>query len=306
MKTILIVLISMFTIEITFAQTGADYYLPLCTGNHVDFYTDGTPSGWAARKTFYRIIRSDSINGKLYYMEQASEILDNHPTATLTFRTLWLRKDSIGNIVVGAYDPSNSGILDSAIILNPKPLLFPNQYLTAGYSQSYLSPGGIEIDSVISVNASAGTYTNCIQIRTTWKVNGNISYIDDAYYAYHLGRVKDYRLYPAYQIHTDNLTGYTATNCNTGISDHFFENNPEIGLFPNPTNGKFTLTFRHQNGKLGDPGVEIYNVMGEKIYSATVKQQPSNEIDLRNSPRGCYFIKINDGEKRYTTDLIIQ
>ena len=72
MKTILLIIISFFLIEISFAQTGADYYLPLCTGNFLKLYTGGTPggSGWEARHTFYGIFRSDVINGKLYFLEK--------------------------------------------------------------------------------------------------------------------------------------------------------------------------------------------------------------------------------------------
>jgi hypothetical protein len=213
MKTILLIVISIFTVEISFAQTGADYYLPLCTGNYLKFYTDGAPGSWSARNTFYSIIRSDDINSELYYLEKGTEILDINPTDTLVFHCFWLRKDSVGNILAGAYDPTNTGVIDSAIIINPPFLWFPDEYLTLGYSRSTSSAGITTTDSVISVSAAAGIYTNCIQIRSIRKNAGNLERIVDAYYAFHLGQVKGEILYPNNEAHTDYIVGYVATNC---------------------------------------------------------------------------------------------
>ncbi|NTW34264.1 MAG: T9SS type A sorting domain-containing protein [Bacteroidetes bacterium] len=78
-----------------------------------------------------------------------------------------------------------------------------------------------------------------------------------------------------------------------------------INIFPNPSNGKFNLEVLGNKGQITN--LEIYNVLGELIYSSPIqKQQTSNEIDISNSPKGIYFVKIYNGEKVYSKKIVIQ
>ncbi len=94
----------------------------------------------------------------------------------------------------------------------------------------------------------------------------------------------------------------------TGIFN--YENDNNISIFPNPSNGKFQI----QNLGFGVQNLEIYNVLAEKIYSVLNFQhqtcltgrQASNEIDLSSLPKGIYFIKIYNGEKTHTEKIVIQ
>jgi hypothetical protein len=78
-----------------------------------------------------------------------------------------------------------------------------------------------------------------------------------------------------------------------------------ILIYPNPTSGKFTIkNIEHQTTGYK---LEVYNVFGNKIYSDSgVKRQTSNEIDLSNSPKGIYIVKIYYGEKNYSEKIVIQ
>ncbi len=70
-------------------------------------------------------------------------------------------------------------------------------------------------------------------------------------------------------------------------------NDTQISIFPNPTNGSFNV-FTSQQIKNGS--IEIYNIIGELIYSQKITNQ-QNIIDLQNPASGLYFVKvINDGE----------
>jgi hypothetical protein len=71
----------------------------------------------------------------------------------------------------------------------------------------------------------------------------------------------------------------------------------EINIFPNPSNGKFTI---HSSVASGQSSVGIYNVLGEKIYStafSTLHSQLFPEgsiwtIDLSSQPSGVYMYRV--------------
>ena len=69
--------------------------------------------------------------------------------------------------------------------------------------------------------------------------------------------------------------------------------------FPNPCNGKFTLTLSKEKGT-----VEIYNVLGEKVYRVEIIN-PKSEIDLSNQPKGIYIAKFYAEQKLRTVKILI-
>jgi len=196
-------------------RTGSDYYLPLGVGNYTQLHTTVVPPGsnWGTRTTYYNILRSESINGVPFFVEQAKEIMDNNQSDIHIIRCGWLRKDNNGNIVIGAYDPSGTGNLSSAIIASTPYSLFPNEFLTVGYSRTLQYDVGVsQTDSVISVTATAGSYTDCIQLRTTRKTNGTVDMVENYFYAYHVGLVMSNRTLPAVQAHTSYLVQYVVND----------------------------------------------------------------------------------------------
>lgn len=91
-------------------------------------------------------------------------------------------------------------------------------------------------------------------------------------------------------------TVVNVSNC-TGIISQF--QNIGITIFPNPTTGKILINGRDINF------IEIYNILGERIYSISNFEQ-RNEIDLTNVPKGIYFIRIHDGIKSYDRKIAVQ
>ena len=153
-------------------------------------------------------------------------------------------------------------------------------------------------DSVISVSATAGTYINCIQIRFIRKVNGTVDIIEDTYYAYHLGQVKDERLYPNNQIHTDDLVGYLATNCYSAIIEQGFGNENELNIYPDPSNGKFTITFPSLTRE-----IQILNSVGQVLQTKFVYHEKRMDFNLTSD--GIYLIRIKTDQQTLTRKLII-
>jgi photosystem II stability/assembly factor-like uncharacterized protein len=110
----------------------------------------------------------------------------------------------------------------------------------------------------------------------------------------------------------DSHIGYAVGNNGTiikyddlnGISET--ENNFHLSVFPNPSFGKFVINIDDSELSVKDIYLEIYNVLGEKIYLFNLKQQTSKEIDLSGAPKGIYFIKINEAKKSCLEKIVIQ
>jgi len=70
--------------------------------------------------------------------------------------------------------------------------------------------------------------------------------------------------------------------------------NPTISVYPNPSNGKFVVTLSYAElVSASQPIIEVYNVLGAKVYSETLKQvQGDNDINLSNQPAGVYIYRV--------------
>ncbi len=62
-----------------------------------------------------------------------------------------------------------------------------------------------------------------------------------------------------------------------------------ITIYPNPNNGTFTIESSAANSQLS---VEIYNVLGEKIFSSLNTTNQTFKVDLSSQPSGLYFYRV--------------
>jgi uncharacterized repeat protein (TIGR03803 family) len=63
-----------------------------------------------------------------------------------------------------------------------------------------------------------------------------------------------------------------------------------ISVYPNPSNGTFNLSLSNVNTAYN---IEIYNVLGEKVYSESLPQsQNNNTINLTAQPSGVYLYRV--------------
>jgi hypothetical protein len=96
---------------------------------------------------------------------------------------------------------------------------------------------------------------------------------------------------------------FKSQTISTGINTLTSDLGDEIGIFPNPSNGKFQIKSLSATIK----ELEIYDVLGKVIYSnAQFNQIKSGEIDVSKSNKGIYFVKIFDGMKFYTKKVLIE
>ncbi|WP_139261167.1 hypothetical protein [Bacteroides luti] len=258
------------------SPTASDYYLPFRVGNYIKLY------GWN-RNTKYSYVKTDKINGVTYFLEQGEEWNDQFSGI---FRNMWLREDEEGNIVIGAYGTKNDGDINSAVILPTPSKYFPNSYLTVNSYATYSNQDEVGTDSVISTTATAGAYTNCIQVRSTNKYisSGAIRLIEDNYYAYNIGLVMQKRIFPASQVHTNYIVEYVA-NSPTGINN--------LRLVDNAFNFK---VYTEQdaivvaNANYGDK-ISVYTPLGTLLQTMIAT---NNETRIIVPGNQIYLIKIAD------------
>ena len=77
----------------------------------------------------------------------------------------------------------------------------------------------------------------------------------------------------------------------------------DFNVYPNPSNGKFTLTLNDLKYKSWN--VSIINTNGIVVYRALI-DKTTKEIDLSNSPKGNYVVRISDQNESSTRKIIIQ
>lgn len=90
-------------------------------------------------------------------------------------------------------------------------------------------------------------------------------------------------------------------DASTGTDDKIMaERHPVI--YPNPSTGKITVS--NGNGKISN--IAVYSMSGEKVMSASLKQQTSYTFDLSRYPKSSYLIRIQEGKEFYTQKIILE
>jgi len=82
-------------------------------------------------------------------------------------------------------------------------------------------------------------------------------------------------------------------NAVTAGIDNLQANQEAVNVYPNPSNGVFTIQTKSE--ELRGKSIEVYNVLGEKVYSNYQITKSSNyQIDLSFQPNGVYLYRILD------------
>ena len=77
-----------------------------------------------------------------------------------------------------------------------------------------------------------------------------------------------------------------------------------LSVYPNPTNGMFTIKLEDVRGQMTDGQIEIYNVFGEKVYSKKVNRKQET-VNL-NWSDGIYFVRVEMRDGIANKKIIIQ
>jgi hypothetical protein len=82
-----------------------------------------------------------------------------------------------------------------------------------------------------------------------------------------------------------------------------------ISVYPNPNTGIFTLVCHSERSEESLPIIEIYNVLGERLFTETLRSaQGDNIVNISNQPNGVYFYRVItvDGKLLGSGKIIIE
>lgn len=303
-KSIILFALLISMITNVYSQSGSSYYMPLCIGNYASFNTPQS-GDYGGRKTNYHIKQSDLVVGQIAYLQEAYEIGDNSPNDTSIFQQIWLRKDASGNILMVAINVEGTGLLADAMILPVAHRFIPNEYLTLGYTRSYVFGDQTTYDTVMSISANVGSYNNCIVVRETIVSDQSVEKIDEYYYAPSAGIVKMQRLYnrDEPQFFTASLTNILNYDCYVGLQDNEFIDGKTIKVYPNPASGIVNLEINNVNKEVLT--LNIYNIIGSLVKRETIRHE-KNQVSVGDLLNGIYLIEIRSNDSSQRQKLIIQ
>ncbi len=81
----------------------------------------------------------------------------------------------------------------------------------------------------------------------------------------------------------------TCVNVVTGITD-IKQGSSQITVYPNPGNGMFTMVVKSDKSIVKN--IEVYNVLGEQVYSQSGIYSSTFNIDLSSQPEGIYLYRV--------------
>ena len=83
----------------------------------------------------------------------------------------------------------------------------------------------------------------------------------------------------------------------------------QFELFPNPNNGAFEVLLTGQAGLFGDIQLELYNVIGQRLYFAE-QDFSTGEVrhfmDMPNLAKGVYFFRVRLNDRSLVKEVVIQ
>ncbi len=288
--------------SLPFSETAADYFFPpLKVGNQITLFTPGGSGTlyWITRNTTYSIDGIDTIAGQIYYREVGTEYSIPPAVWTHRFQVFWIRKDSVGDVIIGAMSQQSTNI-DSAMMVSG--IIYSNAYLIDGYTNTFHFGGQTRVDSVLSVNDSesvpAGTFTNCLVVSEThFDTAGTVIYHELHYYASGIGMVKNIRTVPDSEAHTDELINYTTT----AVRDT--KNLIPSGLmlyqnYPNPFNPSTTINYNIPKSSFVT--IKVYDVLGREVTTLVKEEKMpgsySVTFDSGKLVSGVYFYQLRAGD----------
>jgi methionine-rich copper-binding protein CopC len=111
----------------------------------------------------------------------------------------------------------------------------------------------------------------------------------------------EYLVYNALKIGLNEEIISKVVDLSAGSSISNVTINENINLYPNPSNGQFTLDFTSVKNQVSS--VKIYDLVGKNVYSKDAKiNEGANKlsIDVSNLTSGVYILNIENQKVKFT------
>ena len=95
---------------------------------------------------------------------------------------------------------------------------------------------------------------------------------------------------------------YNKTANNAVVSNSNVLNNSELIIAPNPSNDAFNIVF--DTPLIGKTILEVYNLVGQKVYVETIENKKEHQLLLSHLPVGSYILKIINNNKYIDKKLL--
>ncbi len=101
-------------------------------------------------------------------------------------------------------------------------------------------------------------------------------------------------------LNTERIGLLSSLGCSTALAINNFDLENSIVIYPNPSNGIFSITFQNSDPALYR--LTVLDISGKTIKNISIK---NSQIDLSELSNGTYLLKINSLEKSITKKIII-
>ncbi len=203
------------------------------------------------------------------------------------------------------FDPSNNGF---SLIYNfaaDPGSTWTTTWDTCNFERSISSTDSIDINGITLKTLSFGSLKIIEGIggeRTLFHGLGLVNCKPPDTIIYEIPFIQRLRCYE------DSIIGFYNTgisiSCDyvTGIKDTK-DSGSNIGIFPNPTSGKFQI--KNSNSNEDFISVEIFNSFGKNIMEFETSEDLT-PIDLSEKPKGVYLIRIKSSLEVFSEKIIVQ
>jgi hypothetical protein len=101
-----------------------------------------------------------------------------------------------------------------------------------------------------------------------------------------------------------NNTGWIFNNCITGMEEN---DDASLSVFPNPATDELRIKSRVLGTELRIEGIEIYNLMGQKVFSQLqTKNDKQQTVNVSALNPGIYFVKLKSEKQEYVAKFVKQ
>jgi plastocyanin len=174
---------------------------------------------------------------------------------------------------------------------------YENQLTTMDVSlNTSLIYADFEINQLTCLNLKNGNNTNFIELWTQENPALSCIEVDDSVYA-NTNWINNDDFYLDDDHYFSNDCNYLSSSCGS-TSTNIVENTTELQVYPNPTNGEFTIDLGSYSGSIQ---TELFDISGRSLIKGS-----QEKMTLTNYPNGLYFLRVILDNKTEEIRLIKQ